>query len=471
MTGRYFLGKVRRIHFVGIGGSGMNGIADVVLSLGFHVSGSDMKESETTQRLRERGADVNIGHKPENVTGASVLVKSTAVKDSNPEVREAVKLGIPVIPRAEMLAQVMSLSDGVAIAGSHGKTTTTSLVATVLTDAGLDPTVVIGGKLNQLGSSAKLGSGDYMVAEADESDGSFQWLSPTLAVVTNIDLEHVDYWTDGIESLQDAFVDFLNRLPFYGLAIVCIDSPSVRTILPRLKRRVLTYGVSEDADFKLSGLRCVDQKMEFDIERAGRAGASIKVEGIRVNLLGKHNALNAAAAFVLAAELGISFDGIAESLSAFGGVERRLTLRGKIAGVEVLDDYAHHPTELMATLSAVRDANPSKRIVVAFEPHRYSRTQAFLEEFAQSLLGADVVRLLPIYAAGEAAIPGATSTAMAARAIGLGHKNISAHASSEEVLSELHAVTKPGDIVITMGAGGVTHLGPKFLAALDGRIE
>lgn len=464
MTDRLFRGRVRRIHFIGIGGTGMSGIAEVLLRLGFDVAGSDLKASETVQRLRGLGATVFMGHEPGNVEGADVVVKSTAVTMENPEVQAAVAQGVPVIPRAEMLAELMGLSHGIAVAGSHGKTTTTSLIATVLDQAGLDPTVVIGGKLNQLGSNAQLGQGDYMVAEADESDGSFLWLRPTLAVVTNLDLEHVDYWTEGLESLKDAFVEFLNRLPFYGLGVLCVDAENVQAILPRLTRRVVTYGTSAQADVHITNLSAEGGGTFFDVAIGG-----VPQGRVHLNLLGEHNALNAAAAVAIAAELGVPFDKTQRALMEFGGVDRRLTPRGEEDGVLVLDDYGHHPTEVRATLAAVRNAHPGRRVVVVFQPHRFSRTEAFLEEFGRAFNDADVARVLPVYAAGEAPIEGVDHHAIIASMRRQGHRDAAALPGVDDAPGALAEHLAAGDVVLTMGAGSVTNIGPALLGVLAGR--
>ncbi len=463
MTDRLFRGRVRRIHFIGIGGTGMNGIAEVLLRLGFDVVGSDLKASETVSRLEGLGAKVFIGHAASNVDGADVVVKSTAVTVDNPEVQAAHAQGIPVIPRAEMLAELMGLSHGIAVAGSHGKTTTTSLIATVLGRAGLDPTVVIGGKLNQLGSNAQLGQGDYMVAEADESDGSFLWLRPTLAVVTNLDLEHVDYWTGGLDALKEAFVEFLNRLPFYGLAVLCVDAENVQALLPRLTRRVVTYGTSAHADVRITNLSCEGAGTFFDVSVGGADKGRV-----HLNLLGAHNALNAAAAVAIAEELGVPFEQTQRALMEFGGVDRRLTPRGTERGVLVLDDYGHHPTEIRATLGAVRNAHTARRVVVVFQPHRYSRTAAFLDEFGRAFNAADVVRVLPVYAAGEAAIPGVDHDALVASMRRQGHRDVASLSSVEGAAAELGTLVQPDDVVVTMGAGSVTQVGPALLQVLAG---
>lgn len=457
-----FRGRVRCIHFVGIGGVGMSGIAEVLLDLGFDVHGSDMRESEAVMRLRKLGATVHIGHRPENVVGADVLVKSTAVGVENPEIKEAMQRGIPVIRRAEMLAELMRLKHGIAIAGSHGKTTTTSLVATILNHAGIDPTVVIGGKVNQLGANARLGTGEYLVAEADESDGTFLQLSPSLALVTNLDLEHVDYWTGGLPQLKDAFVQFLNRVPFYGLAVVCIDAENVQALLPRLTRRVVTYGRSRQADLQVQNIRTEGVKTRFDVIAHGEPRGEVELA-----LVGEHNVLNALGAIAIADELGVPFEKTQEALRAFEGVQRRFTRRGEEAGVTIIDDYGHHPTEIRATLQSARQAFPGRRLVVCFQPHRYSRTHALKDDFARAFNDADVLRLTDVYAAGEAPIDGASAEDLAQAIAAHGHREARAIGDVDRAATELSQLVEGGDIVITLGAGTITKVGPDLLQLLS----
>jgi UDP-N-acetylmuramate--alanine ligase len=456
-----FRGRVRCIHFIGIGGIGMSGIAEILLNLGFDVHGSDMKSSDVTERLVSKGAQIHIGHRRENIKGADVIVRSTAVKDANPEVQEGFVRGIPVIPRAEMLAELMRLKHGIAIAGAHGKTTTTSLIATVLHAAGLDPTVVIGGKLNQLGSNARLGQGDYLVAEADESDGSFLKLSPAIAVVTNIDLEHVDYWTEGLEQIKDGFATFLNRLPFYGLAVVCIDEPNVQSLLPRLARRVVTYGKSRQADYQASNITTSSNSTRFQL--SVRGGSE---EVVETGLVGEHNVLNSLAAIAVADELGVPLRVTSDALQAFAGVDRRLTKRGEEAGVVVIDDYGHHPTEIRATLQAVRQAHPDRRVVVLFQPHRYSRTAGLLDDFGRAFNDADVLRIVDVYAAGEAVIESATSEAMADLVRRQGHRDAKSIGDLDSAILALCDELQRGDLVVTLGAGTITTAGVRILNAL-----
>jgi UDP-N-acetylmuramate--alanine ligase len=459
-----FRGRVRRIHFVGIGGIGMSGIAFVLVDMGFDVHGSDMKETETTRRLVDKGATITIGHREDNVAGADVVVTSSAVKADNPEVVRARALGVPVIPRAEMLAELMRLKHGVAVAGSHGKTTTTSLVAAILNEGGLDPTVIIGGKVNQLGTNARVGRGDTLVAEADESDGSFLRLTPTIAVVTNLDLEHVDHYRGGLPELQDAFVDFANKVPFYGLCVLCLDDENVVQLLPRIDRRHVTYGRSRQADWQATDVVLDGLSSRFRVRHRG-----VDRGIVHLNLVGAHNVLNALAAIAVADELGIAVSTAAQALSQFQGVQRRFTHRGEHDGVVVVDDYGHHPAEIRATLAAARAAYPDRRVLVLFQPHRYSRTAALKDDFARCFHDADVVVVAPVYAAGEAPIEGATGEALAAGARAHGHRDARAAASLDDGVAALQALVRSGDLVLTLGAGDVTNCGPALLERLRAR--
>lgn len=459
-----FRGRVRCVHFIGIGGIGMSGIAELLLDLGFEVHGSDLKEGDTVVRLRQRGAVIHIGHDDANLAGADVVVMSTAVAQDNPEVRAARREGVPVIPRAEMLAELMRLKHGIAIAGSHGKTTTTSLVAAVLNHAGIDPTVVIGGKVNQLGSNARLGEGDYLVAEADESDGSFLKLAPTIAVVTNLDLEHVDFWTGGIDQLRAAFTDFLNRLPFYGLGVVCIDEENVQRLLPSVDRRIVSYGRSKQADLQARDIVAEGLTTRFSAFHHG-----ILLGEVRLNLTGDHNVLNALAAIAVAEELEVPFAKSREALEAFAGVQRRFTHCGDAAGVTVIDDYGHHPVEIRATLQGARRAYKGRRIVVLFQPHRYSRTAALKDDFGRAFNDADVVRLTDVYAAGEAPIEGASAASIAASMRDHGHHDAQASGDLDRAIEAIAAIAKAGDVVITLGAGDITRAGPALIAKLQCR--
>jgi UDP-N-acetylmuramate--alanine ligase len=457
-----FRGRVRRIHFVGVGGIGMSGIAEVLLALGFEVHGSDLKASDTTRRLAAQGAKISYGHREENVENADVVVMSSAVQSDNPEIIKATRDGVPVIPRAEMLAELMRLKHGIAVAGSHGKTTTTSLVAAILNEGGLDPTVIIGGKVNQLGSNAKVGQGDVLVAEADESDGSFLKLTPTIAVVTNLDLEHVDYYTGGLPELSAAFSSFVNRVPFYGLAVLCIDEANVQALLPSISRRFTTYGRSRQADYQAIDVEHHGLASTFSVRRRGA-----DLGKVTLNLAGAHNVLNACAAIAVADELAIPFATTARALAAFQGVQRRFTHKGEAGGVLVIDDYGHHPAEIRATLAAARQAYPGRRVVVIFQPHRYTRTAALKDDFGRAFNDADVVLVAPVYAAGEAPIEGATGDAIAEALLKHGHHDARAVSSLDDGIALLASLVEPGDVVFTQGAGDVTNAGPELLRRLD----
>jgi UDP-N-acetylmuramate--alanine ligase len=443
-----FRGRVRHIHFVGIGGIGMSGLAEILRSMEFEVSGSDLKESDTTRRLAAMGVRIFAGHVAANVTGADVVVFSSAVVRDNPELREARSLGIPVIARAEMLAELMRVKYGVAIAGSHGKTTTTSLVATVLRAAGLDPTVVVGGKMAALGSNASLGAGDLLVAEADESDGSFLRLTPTIAVVTNIDPEHLDHHGTH-DALKDAFVEFASRVPFYGLAVLCLDHPHVQSIIPRIPRRFVTYGLSSQADYHARAVRHNGLSMHFQGFRRGEALGEFSVK-----MPGLHNVQNCLAVIAVADELGVPLAQTKEALATFSGVARRFTIVGEVDGVTLVDDYGHHPAEVEATLAAAQAAY-GRRVVVAFQPHRYSRTRDLFDEFTRAFNQADVLLITDVYAAGESPIEGATAEALAHAIREHGHHAVRHIADKRKVVDALEEIVQPGDIVIALGAGDI----------------
>lgn len=457
-----FRGKVRQIHFVGIGGSGMNGIAEVLLNLGYRVSGSDLKESATVRRLRELGASVAIGHAPENIGDSDVVVRSTAVESENPEVRAALARGVPVIPRAEMLAELMRMKYGVAVAGTHGKTTTTSMVAQIMGRAGLDPTVVIGGRLDAIGSNARLGQGSFLVAEADESDGSFMLLAPTVAVITNIDPEHLNHY-GSFEALKQTFVDFGNKVPFYGFTVVCLDHPTVQELLPQLRRRVLTYGMNRQADLRADELAFHGLETRFAVLRGEE-----RLGELRLMMPGRHNVLNALAATLVCLELDIPFAQIQAGLDGFTGVNRRFTVCGEAQGVTVVDDYGHHPEEIRATLSAARQGFPERRILAVFQPHRYTRTQDLHNEFCRAFNAADHVLVCPIASGGEAPIPGVSHTALAQDLRLHGHRAVHPVDSLEQAHAELLRLVRPGDMVITLGAGNVNSLCAPLLVALAG---
>jgi UDP-N-acetylmuramate--alanine ligase len=445
-------------HFIGIGGIGMSGIAEILLNLGMKVSGSDLRRSAVTDRLAQMGATIFEGHDAANVAGATVVVTSSAVSATNPEVLEARARKIQVIQRAEMLAELMRLKYGIAIAGMHGKTTTTSMVAAVLAAGGLDPTVVVGGRVDALGSNAKLGKSQYMVVEADESDRSFLKLSPILAVVTNLDREHMDCYHD-MADVEQAFLTFIDKLPFYGAVTACVDNALLKAILPRAHRRVFTYGVAAEADYKLEFLlSAAGSFARFQVMTAlGPLGP------FELHVPGRHNVLNATAAVAIAHQLGIDATQIAKGLSHFRGVDRRFQLRGAARGVTVVDDYGHHPTEIRATLAAARECG-YKKIHVVFQPHRYSRTFDLLDEFGGAFRDADTVIVLPIYAASEEPIPGVTAEKLAERIAG---PQVQFVADFAAALAAVAAQAKKGDLILTLGAGSVSQLGPQILAALE----
>ncbi len=447
------------VHFVGIGGIGMSGIAEVLLNQGYRVSGSDLKASDITRRLQGLGATIFEGHRAENLVHADVVVTSSAVRKDNPEVVTARQRKIPVIPRAEMLAELMRLKYAVAVAGSHGKTTTTSMVATVLSAAGLDPTAVVGGKVNVLDSNAKVGRSELMVVEADESDGSFLHLHPSITVVTNIDPEHMDHYGT-LDNLKDAFTAFCNRVPFYGLNVLCLDNPNVQSLLPRLEKRAVTYGSSHMADYRLEGVRLEGFTTRFEAFRRDEP-----LGEFRVRMVGGHNALNALAVIAVAEEMDIPLDVVRSALSEFGGVQRRFTVRGEVAGVTVVDDYGHHPTEVQATLAGARRAF-GRRIVVAFQPHRYTRTHDLLKEFATSFNDADVVFVSSVYAAGEEPIPGATGDVLADAVRSHGHRDVTFVEKRVDLARALLPRLREGDIVLTLGAGDITQVGPELVELL-----
>jgi UDP-N-acetylmuramate--alanine ligase len=454
-----FRGRIRSIHFVGIGGIGMSGIAEVLLAHGFTVSGSDLAEGENTRRLAALGARITLGHRAENVQAADVVVFSSAVRPENPELLEARRRFIPVIPRAEMLAELMRLQDGIAIAGSHGKTTTTSLVATVLRAAELDPTVIIGGKLNVLGSGAARGHGEFLVAEADESDGSFLHLSPVISVITNIDPEHLDYY-GSLAAVKDAFVRFANKVPFYGLVIACLDHPEVQAILPRLEKRTTTYGFSTQADYSAKQLQSAGLASRFTLVQRGRSE-----DEFEISMPGVHNVQNALAVIAVADELGVARSVTKQALATFGGVQRRFTVRGEARGITVVDDYAHHPAEVRATLEAAQRAY-GRRIVVVFQPHRYTRTQLLFDELARAFNAADVLFLTDVYAAGEAPIEGADSAHLARAVTAHGHRDVTHVPKRSDLCAALLPRLAAGDIVLTLGAGNITQTGGELLALL-----
>ena len=453
--------KVERIHFVGIGGIGMSGIAEVLHNLGYAISGSDLADSEITRRLERLGVRYCAGHQAENVAQADVVVVSSAVTATNVEVVTAKARKIPVIPRAEMLAELMRMKYGVAVAGSHGKTTTTSLIATVLAKGGLDPTLVIGGRLNSLGGNAKLGQGEFMVAEADESDGSFLKLNPMVAVVTTIDREHLDFYQN-LAEIQTAFGQFLNKVPFYGFCVVCADEPNIRAILPCLTKKVFTYGLHGDVDYSVREVRTQGLGSAFVAMRHGKDLGSVVL-----NIPGLHNIRNALAAIATGVELDISFVCIREALHDFSGIHRRFEVKGEARGITVVDDYGHHPTEIDATLRTVRLVWPDRRLVAIFQPHRYTRTQALWQEFCPPLLAADVLLLTEVYGAGEPPIPGVSGTLIWEGVQALGHPQALFLPHREELTAEMLRHARAGDVVLTLGAGDIWKVGEQVLKALQ----
>jgi UDP-N-acetylmuramate--alanine ligase len=455
------LQKTHKVHFVGIGGIGMSGIAEVLVNLGYAVSGSDLQESEATRRLRALGASVFVGHQEENLAGdPSVVVISTAVKYSNPEVLEARRRHIPVIPRAEMLAELMRMKYGVAVAGSHGKTTTTSMIATVLSAAGLDPTMVIGGRVHMLGTNAKMGAGEILVAEADESDGSFLLLSPVIAVVTNIDKEHMDYYQT-MERLSESFLAFINKVPFYGLAVLCIDDANVHGLLPKARKRFTTYGLSAEAEFSARRLKMSPAGVEFTVLRQGKALGKLSLRSP-----GKHSATNALAAVAVACELEIPFDQVAEALGAFTGIHRRFEVKGEPKGILIIDDYGHHPAEIRATIGAIRDSW-KRPLTVIFQPHRYTRTRDLFEEFLSAFEGADRLMLTEIYPAGEDPIAGIGGEALYQAFKRKGHLDVEFIADKNQIVARVAPMLSPGDVVVTLGAGDIYKIGDQLVDALQ----
>ena len=458
-----FRGRVRHVHFVGVGGIGMSGLAEILRTLEFDVSGSDLKEGETTSRLKRLGVRIDVGHQAQNVPGADVVFYSSAIQNENPELVEARKRGIPVIPRAEMLAELMRVKYGVAIAGSHGKTTTTSLVATILGAAGFDPTVVVGGRMHVWGTNARLGAGDLLVAEADESDGSFLRLTPTIAAITNIDPEHLDFYGTH-DAVKEAFVQFAEKVPFYGLAVLCLDHPSVQELLPRIVRRHVTYGLSPQADYSARALGFNRMRTSFVAYRHGRPYGEFVVQ-----MPGQHNVLNCLAAIAIADELEVPLDVIKEALATFRGVARRFSIVAEPGGVALVDDYGHHPAEVVATLAAARRAFDG-RIIVAFQPHRYTRTHHLFDEFTRAFNQADRLFLLDVYAAGEAPIAGASSDRLAAAIREHGHHEVSYARDRKKLAEDLAAAASPGDCVIALGAGDVNKILKDVQAIIEKRI-
>ncbi|HTD45150.1 MAG TPA: UDP-N-acetylmuramate--L-alanine ligase [Bryobacteraceae bacterium] len=455
--------KPQPVHFTGIGGIGMSGLAEVLLELGYPVTGSDLRLSPTTTRLAARGAAIFEGHSAANLAGAKAVVVSSAVRGDNPEVIEARRLGLPVIHRGELLAELMRQKFGIAIAGSHGKTTTTSMVAAMLSHANLDPTFVVGGRVGMMGgANARLGSSDYLVVESDESDGSFLKLAPIIAVVTNIDREHLDHYS-GIEQIRQAFAEFIEKVPFYGVAILCLDDENIQQILPNVNRRTITYGVSAQAHLRITSSSAGHMASEFHLQFRDR-----DLGCFRLRVPGAHNVLNGTAAVAVGLELEIPVDTIREALAGFSGVERRFQVRGSERGITIVDDYGHHPTEIRATLASARSCR-FKGVHVLFQPHRYTRTQALMEDFARSFHQADTVHVADIYAASETPIDGVTSEALVEKLRAFGHRGAYYVGSLERGISSVIAAASPGDAIVTLGAGSVSQAGDQILAQLGGK--
>ena len=456
-----FLGKTQRIHFIGIGGSGMSGIAEVLINQDYEVSGSDPSSNRVTDHLKALGADIRHNHSAENVSGKHVVVVSSAISDDNVEVQAAREQSIPVIPRAEMLAELMRMKYGIAIAGTHGKTTTTSLVATVLAAGNLDPTVVIGGRIKNMGGHAKLGESQYLIAEADESDGSFLKLSPTLAVVTTLDEEHMDFYRT-MQNMKSTFLQFLNKIPFYGAAILCLDDANLQSLLPRIEKRTITYGLKSQANYTARNISVEGLKTYFTVYHQGK-----KLGKILSGALGRHNVCNTLAAVAVGMELSMDFPTIAESLKTFTGVQRRFEILKQSESLIIVDDYGHHPAEIQATLSTAKEVWPDRRLVIVFQPHRYSRTKYLMESFFSSFNDADQLLLLDIYSAGEEAEEGIHSQRIAEGVKEFGHKNVEYIGSTESVIPHLQKILKPGDIVMTLGAGNIGELSHKLASRFN----
>ena len=455
-------GKVKHIHLVGIGGIGMSGIAELLLNLDYFISGSDLRKTEVTEHLSDLGGKIFLGHRPQNIDGADVVVFSSAVKGDNPEIVEARERSIPVIPRAEMLAELMRLKYGIAVAGSHGKTTTTSMVASILTEGGFDPTVVIGGRLNIWGgSNARLGRSDFLVAEADESDGSFLALSPSIAVISNIDHEHIDFYRS-MNNLRKTFIDFINKIPFYGRAILCVDDKEVQGLIPKLTKSYLTYGLNPQSDIRASGISKEGLNTTFDVIFKSRLAGNVTI-----SIPGEHNILNALAAVGVGLELDIDFKYIREGLKNPGGLKRRFEIKDERGGILFLDDYGHHPTEIIATLSAAKECWPDRRLVVVFQPHRFTRTRDLYDKFVISFNQADFLIITPLYGAGEEPIPGVDSRTLYQGIRNHGHRAVTYCDSTEDTISELLDQIRPGDIVLTLGAGDIHLVGTDLMKRIE----
>lgn len=448
--------RIKKIHMVGIGGAGMSGIAEILLEQGYIISGSDMADSATVKHLRNLGATVYLGHSKENIGDVQVVVRSTAINEDNPEIREAINLHIPIIPRAEMLAELMRLKTGIAIAGTHGKTTTTSLAASIFDSAGFDPTVIIGGKLNVYGANAHLGGGDYLIAEADESDGSFLCLLPVINIITNIDDDHLDYYGN-TEEIDRAFLSFMNKVPFYGINIVCGDNERILSLLPGVKRQVLTYGFNESNQLRAKVIH-YGQNSQFEVWKNNALLGTISLPQP-----GRHNILNALAAIGAALAAGIPFDKCSKGLNEFKGVGRRFEVKGEKNGILVIDDYGHHPVEIAATLETAKSVYPGRRVVVAFQPHRFTRTQAHFNEFCEVLGKADELLLTEIYAASEKPIPGVSAEKLVKGIQDKKSVSASYYPTLEDLFGNLENILKPGDVFLTLGAGSITKIGSAWI--------
>lgn len=454
--------KTQHIHFVGIGGIGMSGIAELLLNLGYRVSGSDLQQSATTEHLKKHGGQVYTGHNEEWIEGADVVVTSSAISSDNPEVVAARAENIPVIKRAEMLAELMRLKKyGIAIAGSHGKTSTTSMVSWMLFNAGLDPTIVVGGKVDSLGGNAKLGEGEFLVAEADESDGSFLKLAPVIEVVTNIDLEHLDYYRD-MEHIKESFLEFIDKVPFYGAVILCLDDRNIAEILPAIEKRTMTYGLTSQADIYAEKIRFCEGRAYFDVMQDGKLLGEVTIAPP-----GKHNVYNALAAVCVGMELDIPFSGIQKALAAYQGVQRRMQFKGSVNGITVVDDYGHHPTEIRATLEAIKEAWPEKRLVVLFQPHRYSRTEALFDEFKTCFHRADYLVMTKIYAASEQPLPGISAENLLTETRQHGQRYTLYIDELADIPVKVKDILQENDLVLTLGAGNIVDVGEELLKAMQ----
>jgi UDP-N-acetylmuramate--alanine ligase len=453
--------RYQQIHLIGIGGSGMSGIAEILLNLGYRVTGSDVRRTDVVERLEHLGAKVFIGHDGANVDGSHVVVYSSAVSRDNVEVRVARERQIPVIPRAEMLAELMRLKYGIAVAGTHGKTTTTSLVGAVLAEGRYDPTVIVGGRVTSLGGNARMGQGEFLVAEADESDGSFLKLDPTIAVVTTIDAEHLDHYGN-LELIMEAFTTFVSKVPFYGAAVLCLDEPNIQRLIPRVEKRIITYGIDAAADLVARHVQLSGMASRFEVFQRG-----VRLGECTLQIPGRHNVLNALAAVAVGLDLEIPFVTIQKALAAFAGVQRRFQVRGVVAGVTVVDDYGHHPAEIRATLAAAK-AGFDARVITVFQPHRFTRTKHLRAEFLTAFNQADAVVVMDIYAAGETPIPGVTAADLAEGIRAHGHRHVVYLGSDRaRIVEHLREIVRPGDIVLTQGAGDVSQLGPEIIHALE----